>query len=194
LASEASMTGNQNGDGADAGKQPAANPEPQVGLYHNELMVLHHPGDSTKTTGPHLKELTIDVNHVKELDAPEYQGERVKRHLMPVSNDNYQHIAAAGVDFMRQNDGGFNLQMRHALNEAYQTDKVPGSKTHSVDQLLAYMNDQLKGSNYSVARDHKDPNKVVVVDSSDRGNQPDKHGKVIIHSAYEFDMKTQKFL
>jgi len=189
------MGGDRHGDGADGNNPPAKHTEPLVGLYHNEHMVLHRQGEPhTANTGPHLKDLTIDVANVKELDAPEYQGGRVARHLMPVSIENYHHIVDAGIDFMRQNDGGFNLQMRHALNEAYQTDHVPGSKTKSVDQLIAYMNDQLKGSNYSVARDKDHPDHILMADSTDRGNQPNKAGKIALHDIMVFNMKTQKFL
>jgi len=188
------MTGNPNGDGTDNGKAAPGQGEQITGLYHNETMkdfVLHKPGENNRTGGPRLYDLSIDVAHVKEMDAPEYQGQYHKPKPLPVSNENFRKIAQEGTEFIAINDGGINLQVKHALDEAYQTDKIQGTKHEHVDQLLAYMNAHLQGTNYSVGRDH---NRFMVIDSSDKANKPDAHGKVNVHPMVLWDLDTKKFV
>jgi hypothetical protein len=53
---------------------------------------------------------------------------------------------------MDMNDGGFNIQMRNALNEANQSDKSMKSGHAHVDNVLKYANSQLNDSDYTLRR------------------------------------------
>jgi hypothetical protein len=172
-------------------------PETLTGLYDNDHMKGLHlnkmnygPGatdQSTCTTGPKLTDLTIDVPKVQELDAPEYKGVYHKPKDMPVSNENYQKIAGKGTDFIAIN-GNINLDVKHALDEARQTDKADGTGYKNVDKLLSYMNEHLCGTYFSVAR-HNDT--FMLLDSRD--NHPNAHGQFAVHPRERWNMATKKF-
>ncbi len=172
-------------------------PEQLTGLYDNDRMKGLHlnkmnygPGgtdQSTCTTGPKLTDLTIDVPKVHELDAPLYQGEYHKPKELPVSNENYQKIAREGTEFIAIN-GNINLQVKHALDEARQTDIADGTGHKSVDKLLSYMNEHLCGTYYSVAR-HNDT--FMLLDSRD--NHPNARGQFAVHPTERWNMATKKY-
>ena len=185
------MAANKGDSPDNTNKAPATAHTEATGLQYDNASMKHpvfnkmdygpsSPG-SAKLPGPRLNELTIDVPNVHELDAPMKEGVWHKPKQMPVSIPNYQKIASEGTEFIATN-GNINLQVKHALDEALQSDKSMNTGHQHVDKLLAYMNENLWGSNYSVLRDR---NKFLLLDSRDNPHpKRDAGGNVV--SALKF--------
>jgi hypothetical protein len=128
------------------------------------------------TKGPKLTDLTIDTTpgHVVVHDVPK-QGDKYKERqealhrTMPISNEHFRDLVKGGTEFMAMNDGGFNIQMRNALNEANQSDKSLGTGHHHVDDVLKYANEHLNDTFYTLRRKG---NTVEIWDTHDSEKHP----------------------
>jgi hypothetical protein len=109
--------------------------------------------------GPKLTDLSIDttpghvvVHDVARQGATAQERREAAKRDMPTSNDIFRALVKGGVEFMDMNDGGFNIQMRNALNEANQSDKSMKSGHAHVDNVLKYANSKLNDSDYTLRR------------------------------------------
>jgi hypothetical protein len=109
--------------------------------------------------GPSLYSLTIDTTpgHVVVHDVPHPGDSLAERRAaekreMPISNEHFRDLVKQGVEFMAFNDGGFNIQMRNALNEANQSDKSMHTGHNHVDNVLKYANSHLCDTFYTMRR------------------------------------------
>jgi hypothetical protein len=117
--------------------------------------------------GPKLTDLTIDEEHVKVYDTPRRDASAAEKAAaakreMPISNEHFRDLVRQGSEFIQAN-GGFNLAMRNALEEAHQTDKFAGNGKHEhIDQMLKWIDNDLSGSFYTLRREG---NKIQVFDT-----------------------------
>jgi len=124
--------------------------------------------------GPKLNELTIDVDHVKVYDTPRQGANYAERQAaakreMPISNEHFRDLVKSGSEFLAIN-GGFNLAMKNAIEEAHQSDKFqnPGKHNH-IDQMLKWVNNDLAGTFYTVRREG---NKLQLFDTHSSETRP----------------------
>ena len=157
---------NKPGDATQGGGQPdhGHNAALHTDAYSAPLNHRVMNGDGTikhtqGTAGPSLYELTIDttpghvvVHDVPSRDAtPQERREAAKRE-MPISNEHFRDLVHQGTEYMAMNDGGFNIQMRNALNEANQSDKSMKTGHKHIDDVLKYANSHLCDTDYTLRR------------------------------------------
>jgi len=148
--------GQQQADHTTALHSDAYNPPLNHRVMNNDGTIKH--GQCTQ--GPKLTDLTIDTTpgHVHQYDVPRQGDSYAERQAalkreMPISNEHFQKIAQKGVEFVSIN-GGFDINMRNALNEANQSDTWNGGKGHKhVDDLLKYANAHLCDTFYTLRRE-----------------------------------------
>lgn len=124
--------------------------------------------------GPELNSLTIDVAHVHRHDEPKRGDSYADRQAalkreMPVSDEHFRELVKKGTEYAAINDGNFNIQMRHALDEANQSDKSMKTGHKHVDDVLKYANANLCGTDYTLRREG---NIVSVYDAHSSSTKP----------------------
>ncbi|MBS1992043.1 MAG: hypothetical protein JSS83_16085 [Cyanobacteria bacterium SZAS LIN-3] len=106
--------------------------------------------------GPKLTDLSIDVPNVHVHDTPRRDDSYAERQAalkreVEISNPHYRELAKSGAEFLAIN-GGFNLQMKNALEEARQSDVSMKTGHKHVDDLLKYVNAENCGGFYTLRR------------------------------------------
>jgi hypothetical protein len=160
------------GDHTDKLHADAYSPALNHRQMNNDGTIQHHA--RTDGPAPKLTDLTIDEQHVKVYDTPRRDASAAERAAaahreMPVSNAHFRDLVKSGAEFMAINDGGFNLAMKNALEEAHQTDKFAGGGHQHMDQMLKYINGQLTDTFYTLRR-HGD--KIQVFDTHESETKP----------------------
>ena len=140
--------------------------KPRLNYSAQDLSYKGKPAQQCDTGGPKLAELTIDVPNVHVKDEPRRDASAAERlaaskREVPVSNEHYREIVKKGAEFVAIN-GSFEINMRHALDEANQSDKSKKSGHKHVDDLLKVVNKELCGSSYTLGRQG---NKVLIYDT-----------------------------
>jgi len=123
--------------------------------------------------GPKLTDLSIDVPNVHVKDTPNRndtaaEQAATRRREVEISNPHYRDLAKSGAEFLAIN-GGFNLSMKNALEEARQSDVSMKTGHKHVDDLLKYVNAENCGGFYTLRRQG---NNVQVFDTHSSETKP----------------------
>jgi len=110
------------------------------------------------TTGPKLTDLTIDTTPgaIHQHDEPRRgdsypQRQAALKREMPINNPNFQKMVENATEFV-SHDGNFDINMRHALNEANQSDHTLHTGHQHVDDMLKYINAHLTDTTTTLRR------------------------------------------
>ncbi len=158
-------------------KQQANKPE-QKALY-----------DMDQMKKPPLNTMSYDVNK----PAPRLDGPKLPDLIIEPSvetNDRYQKFARQAAEFVAIN-GNFNIDMRRAVKDANENDKLLGGGHKTVDQLLRYMNKEMAGTYFSVIRQRDN---IVMLDSRDNQNlKHDAKGNAIVRPRVVWNINKEPY-
>jgi len=153
---------------ADEQQKPTTHAAHEPSALHNDAYTppLNHrvmngdgtvqPGQNCGSASRLLANLDIDEAHVHVKDTPNRNDSAAEqratsRREVEISDSHYRDIAKSGAEFLAIN-GGFNLAMKNALEEARQSDVSMKSGHQHIDALLKYVNAENCGGFYTLRR------------------------------------------